>query len=69
LGWQGRYYDGKSAARHDVTLEIQTDRLELSPLGGTPLHWAFGALYWVERPGSGAVHLGLATAPGARLVI
>lgn len=69
MGWQGRYYDGQSAARHEVTIEMEPDRLDLGPVGGSTLHWAFGDLYWVESPGSGAVHLGLATSPGARLVI
>ena len=69
MGWRGRYFDGQSAVRHDVALELEKDRLELGPVGGATLHWAFGELYWAEKPGSGAVHLGASTSPGARIIV
>ena len=45
------------------------DRLDLIAAPGPALQWSFDELYWVEKPDGGAIHLGIATAPDARLVI
>lgn len=69
MSWPGLFYDGKSAARHEAQIEIESDRLSLVLDGDTRVNWPFANLHWAEKPGSGAIHLGLATNPDARLTI
>ena len=69
MSWPARFYDGKSAARHEAQIEIESDQLSLILNGDTHLDWPFANLHWAEKPGSGAIQLGLTTARDARLTI
>src|SRR5690606_17747423 len=69
MGWRGRYFDGKSAARREVELAIVPAALHIQPEDGGTIVWPFDRLRWIEPPtASGHARLALDDDP-ARLDI
>jgi len=69
MSWQGRYYDGRTAARHDVDISIESNRIVLSSVDGRDIFWPFDLIRWTEPPADHVAQLCIATAPDARLVV
>lgn len=42
--WQGQYLDGRSAARHPVTIQLATIALQIVNADGTIIHWPYGEI-------------------------
>lgn len=66
---QGRFYDGGSARRQEVTLRLSALGLEIAAEDGQPRLWRLDALEPPERLPGGGIRLATAEAPGAQLVV
>lgn len=70
MGYRGNWSDGRSAARHEVTVEFADDALVLHALDGTSLaRWEFGEIVLLDEPVPGTLRLGRTVTPDARLVV
>ena len=70
MSYRGNWSDGRSAARHEVTVDVTDDALVLHALDGTSLaRWEFGELVLLDEPVPGTLRLGRTVTPDARLVV
>lgn len=70
MTFDGHYSDGRTAARHDVRIELLDDALVVHRSDGDPIaRWAYDEIVLLDEPVVGTFRIGSTIAPDERLVV